>query len=222
MTRTPITVKIYYLSLRTFFHLLYHQYAWLYDSVATGVSFGMWVTWVKSVLLRIAGPRVLEIGHGPGHLQASLLEDTTLQVFGLDESPQMGKITWRRMTKLGFEPAIVNADAQVMPFPSQSFDQIVATFPSEYIFNPRTLSEIHRLLVPGGKAVILPFAWITGKSIPYRMLSWLYKITGQAPAWDDRWLVPFKTCGFQVTTEKIVLKASTLLLIQAYKPAKLM
>ena len=59
--------------LRLFFLLLYHQFAFTYDLVAAVVSFGRWKDWVMSVIPFIEGNRILEIGHGPGHLQRALL-----------------------------------------------------------------------------------------------------------------------------------------------------
>ena len=55
--------------LRFFFYLLYHSFAFAYDLVAASVSLGRWKDWVLSVVPFIEGNRVLEIGHGPGHLQ---------------------------------------------------------------------------------------------------------------------------------------------------------
>ena len=60
--------------LRFFFHLLYHQFAWTYDWVAAGVSLGRWNEWVRSILPYMQEGRILELGHGPGHLQAELLK----------------------------------------------------------------------------------------------------------------------------------------------------
>ena len=57
--------------LRIFFQLLYHPFAWAYDLVAGLVSLGRWKSWVLCGLPLLAG-RVLEIGFGPGHLQAAL------------------------------------------------------------------------------------------------------------------------------------------------------
>ena len=55
--------------MRAFFAGLYTQMAWTYDLVAAVVSVGMWTSWVRSTLTYLNGPQVLELGHGPGHLQ---------------------------------------------------------------------------------------------------------------------------------------------------------
>jgi len=84
--------------LRFFFRLLYHQFAFTYDLVAATVSLGRWKDWVLSVLPFIQGTRVLEIGHGPGHLQRALLEQNLLAV-GIDESSQMGRLAKRNLRR---------------------------------------------------------------------------------------------------------------------------
>src|SRR5688572_31722362 len=82
--------------MRVFFRLLYHPFAFTYDLVAAAVSFGHWRDWVMSVLPFIQGTRVLELGHGPGHLQHALLNRGLFTV-GLDESAQMGLLARRRL-----------------------------------------------------------------------------------------------------------------------------
>ena len=90
----PVRAISKFLSL--FFDLLYHQFAWSYDLVSNIVSIGMWEEWIKSVLPDLVGPQILELGHGPGHIQKSLLQEGK-QIVGLDLSPQMGRISEKRM-----------------------------------------------------------------------------------------------------------------------------
>ncbi len=165
---------------RLFFQLLYYQFAWTYDLVAAVASLGHWQDWVRSLTPELTGPAILELGHGPGHLQQTLLGKHDIQVFGIDRSRQMGAIARNRLKKAGFHPNLVQADAQRTPFASHSFQQIVATFPTEYIVSPDTISEITRLLKPGGELLILPSARLTGSSPLHRLIEWLYEITGQA------------------------------------------
>src|SRR6266516_4930630 len=82
--------------LRLFFRLLYHQFAFTYDLVAATVSFNRWKSWVMSVIQFIEGKRILEIGHGPGHLQRLLLS-RNLFAIGIDESAQMGRLAKRNL-----------------------------------------------------------------------------------------------------------------------------
>jgi ubiquinone/menaquinone biosynthesis C-methylase UbiE len=166
----------------------------MYDFVAAIVSLGRWQDWVLSTITYLSGPRVLEIGHGTGHLQAELY-DQDLMPFALDESKEMGRIAHRRLEQMDREPSITRGLAQSLPFPSESFSEIVSTFPSEYIFEKQTLAEAYRVLAPGGRLVILPLVWITGERIIERFTSWLFHVTGQTGPWDPNILMPFEEFG---------------------------
>ena len=203
--------------LRAFFNLLYHQFAWTYDWIAAIVSLGEWLIWVKSVLPYIEGPKVLEIGFGPGHLQLSL-HQKGISVVGIDESPQMVKLTQRRINRSGYNPGLVRGNAYILPFSDSSFNQIVMTFPADFIFNQQTLTEIHRVLVKGGKAIILPLAWITGHRPMQRVAAWIYHVTGEAPDWNEKYLEPLKQLGFIVGYEMTDFTDSKVLIIQLIKP----
>src|SRR5512143_1971128 len=133
-TPPRLQYRILTIILRAFFKLLYHQFAWTYDLVAAIVSLGLWQKWILSVLPYIDGLHVLELGHGPGHLQAALHRKGIASI-GVDESPQMGKIAYKRLTRIGFTPRLINGHGQMIPFAIESFHQVVATFPAEYILD---------------------------------------------------------------------------------------
>jgi ubiquinone/menaquinone biosynthesis C-methylase UbiE len=202
--------------LRLFFRLLYHEFAWSYDLVAWLVSLGRWKRWVFTSLPYLTGPRILELGHGPGHLQAALA-DKGFCVAGLDASRQMGKQAYLRLQREKFQPRLVRARAPALPFAPQSFNQVVATFPTEYILQADTLANIQRLLSPGGVLVLIPFAWITGRSFLDSFAAWLFKVTGEAPVWDARWLLPLNQAGFSVSTQLQDLGDSQVMVILAQK-----
>jgi len=199
--------------MRVFFDLLYHPFAFTYDLVAAVVSFGKWNDWVRSVIPFTSGTRLLELGHGPGHLQ---LELTTrrLDSVAMDESAPMGRIAKRR---LGSSQKLARAIAQEMPFASEIFDTVISTFPSEYIFDPQTLTEAHRVLRSGGRFIVLPVAFPTSG-----FLKWLYKVTGESPAALDENLkekisAHFIQAGFSVEIKTVEAKFSNLLIILADK-----
>jgi ubiquinone/menaquinone biosynthesis C-methylase UbiE len=211
--------------MKLFFQLLYHQLAWTYDLVAAVVSVGMWKSWVLSTLpyLESFPPgRILEVGHGPGHLQKAL-RGRGIDAYGLDESSQMGRIAFRRNRRKGIFPRLVNGYAQFMCFPDHTFAQVVSTFPSEYLIDPKTLSEIYRVLAPGGRLLILPAAWITGRRWHHRLAAALFRLTGQVPHWDPSLaenyvFPPLLAAGFSPRIELVDLPASRLLFVDARKP----
>ena len=204
--------------LRLFFRLLYHQFAWAYDLVAAVVSLGRWKGWVLSALPYVDG-RVLEIGYGPGHLQVALHE-RGLAAFGLDESPQMARQARRGLLRRSLPANLARGHAPHLPFPANTFDTLVATFPAEFIFDAQTLAETRRVLVPGGRLVILPTAWITGKGWLERLAAWLFKVSGEAGALGT--LLPgmrkrLRAAGFEVRHELVEYPGSRVLVIVAGK-----
>jgi ubiquinone/menaquinone biosynthesis C-methylase UbiE len=209
--------RILIVILRLFFKLLYHQFAWTYDWVASIVSLGSWQKWVTSVVPYLHGPRILEIGFGPGHLQVARNQEG-ISIFGLDESHQMVHIAHRNLTHLGLRSNLIRGDSQTLPFSGNNFDQVVMTFPAEYIFNPSSLTEIHRVLADGGMAIILPMAWITGRKPLERLVSWVNRITGEAPEWDENVLKSLETAGFEVSWEMKNFTNSKVLMIRLLKP----
>jgi len=209
-------------SLRLFFRLLYHPFAWTYDLVSWTVSLGRWNDWVEKVIPFIQGTRVLELGHGPGHLQR-ILRDWGLLSIGLDESRQMGFLAKRNLSRSGYtQNGLIRGLGQALPFPSGTFETVVATFPTEYIFKARTLSEAHRVLAIGGRLIVLPVVWVTGSGLLDRAAAWLFRVTGQAPSElsreaAKRMVEPFIQVGFQVQTEQLEVKSSLVLIVIAEK-----
>ena len=165
---------------------------------------------------------MLELGHGPGHLQR-ILHSLNLLTFGLDESRQMGRLAINRLNQYGYTQTNLSRGlAQSLPFPDETFDSVVATFPTEYIVNPNTLSEIRRTLTNGGRFVVLPVAWITGKGLLDRLAAWLFRVTGQAPSdlneeSTNQLIRPFTKAGFKVEVNPLELISSRVLIAIAIK-----
>ncbi len=110
------------------FRLLYHELAWTYDVVSWVVSLGEWRRWQRAALPYVQGPRVLEIGHGPGHMLLAL-QMKGCRVMGLDLSPQMGRLARKRAPSV----PLVRGRVQDLPYAEGSFDTVLATFPTEYV-----------------------------------------------------------------------------------------
>ena len=213
------TMRLIQVLLRPIFYLLYHQFAWTYDLVAALVSLGRWQEWVRSALPFLSG-RVLEIGFGPGHLQASLNEKN-IPTFGLDESPQMVRIATGRLRKNRAINHLIRGYAQNIPFTGETFNSVVATFPADYIFDPQTLYEIRRVLLPAGQMVIIPTAWITGGHLLERLAAWVFRVSGEAPGKPHGLSYAMKArfihAGFEVRSEMVKKRGSQVLVLLAKK-----
>jgi ubiquinone/menaquinone biosynthesis C-methylase UbiE len=213
------------------FYLLYNPLAPTYDLVSWLVSLGRWRDWQQVALPTVEGDRVLEVAHGPGHLLLAL-EQRGFRVTGIDLSPQMGKLALRRLRANSADASILRAPAQNLPFAAHSFDSALATFPTEFIAERRTLRELHRVLRPGGRLLIVPQAQLTGKSLAVRVLEFLFAITGQrqvpahepetesaGPQWplmQERLL----DAGFSAQAESVSLPGSEVILVTATRPAR--
>jgi ubiquinone/menaquinone biosynthesis C-methylase UbiE len=203
--------------MRLFFRLLYHPMAWSYDLVAAVVSLGRWKGWVQAALPLLAGPRVLELGFGPGHLQG-YLKEAGLAPFGLDESRQMARQASQRLLRQRQTPLLARGLAQHLPFPGETFNSVVATFPTLYVIDPQTLAEIRRVLVPGGRLVVLTTAWITGDSRPEHLARWLSNVTGESPPEDvslSKVVEPYTQAGFQASIRFVEPNGSRLMFVVA-------
>jgi len=208
--------------MRFFFHHFYHSLAWSYDFVAAVVSIGRWNSWIRTVLPFVRGKNILEIGPGPGHLQRLLREQNYCSI-GLDESPQMIRLAKRRLEKANHQTAkLVRGLAQTLPFPEAEFDSVISTFPSDYIFDPNTLSGIHRVLRRDGRFILMPAAWIVGRKLWDKAAAWLFRVTGEAPnnireVVETRAVQPLKQAGFNVEVRELEIQASTVMIILAIK-----
>jgi ubiquinone/menaquinone biosynthesis C-methylase UbiE len=165
--------------IRWAFARFYREFAWTYDSVAAAVSSGRWFAWGRATLPHLRGD-VLELGCGTGHLQRALARTAeTARAVGIDASPQMLAITRRRLAHDDLSMRLVRSIAQALPFSAASFDSVVATFPSEYIVDPVTLSEVRRVLRPGGRLVIVLAAAFAEDGPYQRAVDLLYRVTLQ-------------------------------------------
>ena len=166
---------------------LYNEFAWAYDLVSWLVSLGRWSGWRLSALDQITGQRVLEIGFGTGEL---LLEMAMrgLEPVGLDASQAMHRVAARKLTRRALDIPRVSGVVQAMPFPDESFDSIVCTFPAGYILEPATLCETARVLSPpdpatgkgGGRLVVVGMVVAIDVPIWRRVMQFLFGVQGVA------------------------------------------
>lgn len=162
------------------FTRLYHEFAWLYDLIATLVSWGHWQAWVLAISQELRGD-ILELGCGTGYLQAHLQGRAARHtVLGIDRSRQMLRLTRKRCMNHGLHPQLMAAQAEHMPISAQRFDTIVATFPSEYILRDATLAEIRRLLRPDGQLLVVLSASLPGPGWYRALVELAYRLTLQA------------------------------------------
>lgn len=157
------------------------------------------------------GERVLDVGVGPGLLALDLarLVGQEGRVVGIDPAEAMIKVAATRLAALPQAQALLG-DAVALDFPDKSFDAAVSTQVYEYVADmPKALSELRRVLRPGGRALILDTDW---RSIVWHSSdeSRMHRVLA---CWDDHLadphlparLIPLlRAAGFEVIRTEIL------------------
>lgn len=102
------------------------------------------------------GASILEVAPGPGYLAIELAKLGRYRVFGLDISQSFVQIATAHAKDAGVAVEFRHGDVAHMPFPPDSFDFIVCQAAFKNFSEPvQALTEMHRVLKPGGKTLIL-------------------------------------------------------------------
>ena len=102
------------------------------------------------------GGSVLEVAAGPGYLAIELAKLGNYRVVGLDISRSFVEMARENAKDAGVAVTFEQGNASDMPFGPDSFDFIVCRAAFKNFAEPvEALNEMHRVLKPGGKALIL-------------------------------------------------------------------
>ncbi|MBI5844932.1 MAG: class I SAM-dependent methyltransferase [Deltaproteobacteria bacterium] len=123
------------------------------------------------IITQVPTGRLLDVGTGPGFLLEQIrLLSPALSLTGLDISPAMVERAAKNLAHLFPPPEIVLGDASGLPFPDNSFDAVVSTGSFHHWKAPvEGLNEIHRVLKPGGRALIYDLVSDTPKDVIRKM-----------------------------------------------------
>lgn len=132
-----------------------------YDGLNRVISFGIDVKWRKKVVALVdeKNPQqVLDIATGTGDLAINLAKTGANRIIGLDLSEGMLAVGRKKVAKeqLSHLIELVQGDSEALPFENDTFDAITVAFGVRNFENlDKGLSEIYRVLKPGGIFVIL-------------------------------------------------------------------
>ena len=102
-----------------------------------------------------SGAAVLEVAPGPGFQAVEIASAAPVRVTGLDISHTMVEIATETARRAGVEVEFRQGDVSAMPFAAACFDLIVCQAAFKNFRQPQAaLNEMHRVLRPGGRAVI--------------------------------------------------------------------
>lgn len=143
---------------------MFDNIAGRYDFLNHFFSLGIDVLWRKKAirLLRPAQPKkILDIATGTGDFAFAALKLDPEQVVGVDISAGMIEVGKEKVTKRKRSDLIELkiGDSEQLEFPDASFDAITVGFGVRNFENlEKGLSEMVRVLKPGGQAAILEFS----------------------------------------------------------------
>jgi ubiquinone/menaquinone biosynthesis C-methylase UbiE len=104
-------------------------------------------------LAGVQRPLILDVGAGTGRFPKAMLADERFggQIWALDISIGMLRRARERLAPFGKRCTLIREDADVLPFPGETFDAVVCLEALEFMPSPeRTLDELVRVLRPGG------------------------------------------------------------------------
>ena len=143
---------------------MFNNIAWRYDFLNHVLSFGMDRYWRRKAirLLENDAPSIiLDMATGTGDLAIEAIHLNPLKIFGIDISSDMIRIGKEKIKKKKLNEIIelIEADSENLFFEDNKFDAITVGFGVRNFDDlQRGLSEMYRVLKPGGKAVVLEFS----------------------------------------------------------------
>ncbi|MEN8185844.1 MAG: bifunctional demethylmenaquinone methyltransferase/2-methoxy-6-polyprenyl-1,4-benzoquinol methylase UbiE [Bacteroidota bacterium] len=132
-----------------------------YDFLNRVLTFGIDVNWRKKVVKIVSDENaktILDIATGTGDLAIMLAGTNPDKIVGLDLSPGMLEVGKKKVAekKLGNLIEMVLGDSENLPYKDNSFDAATVGFGVRNFENlEKGLSEIYRVLKPGGSFVVL-------------------------------------------------------------------
>lgn len=142
---------------------LFNTVAKNYDMLNTLFSMGTDRSWRKRLVQEIGNPNlVLDIATGTAEVAIEALSQLNKShVIGLDPSGEMLEIGRKKLKSIGLgdKAILLPGVAENLAFKDNTFNAITIAFGIRNTADPlRSLTEMRRVLKPGGKVAILEFA----------------------------------------------------------------
>ena len=135
-----------------------------YDLMNDLMSLGLHRVWKRFAISMSgvrAGARVLDVASGSGDLAAAFAKRVgpSGQVWMTDINPAMLEVGRDKLIDSGVFAPLALCDAEKLPFPANSFDCVSVAFGLRNMTHKdRALTEMARVLRPGGRVIVLEFS----------------------------------------------------------------
>jgi demethylmenaquinone methyltransferase/2-methoxy-6-polyprenyl-1,4-benzoquinol methylase len=135
-----------------------------YDFLNHFLSLGIDILWRKkaiSLLKKDKPSQILDIATGTGDFAFEALKLNPEKIIGVDISSGMLEVGKQKVIKRNLENKIelILGDSEGLPFEDNKFDAVIVSFGVRNFENlEKGLKDMHRVLKPGGKTVILEFS----------------------------------------------------------------
>jgi demethylmenaquinone methyltransferase/2-methoxy-6-polyprenyl-1,4-benzoquinol methylase len=143
---------------------VFHSVASKYDLMNDVMSAGLHRTW-KRFTVEVsgvkAGDKVLDIAGGSGDLSKLFAKKVgeTGKVILTDINASMLSVGRDRMLDAGLNVPALQCDAEKLPFKDAHFDCVIVAFGLRNMTHKdHALKEMHRVLKPGGRLLVLEFS----------------------------------------------------------------
>lgn len=149
-----------------------------YDLLNRVLSAGIDRSWRRLVIEKLMADRpgrVLDVATGTADLAIMAAERGVDEVVGVDISENMLEIGREKVDENGLGHAVVlrTGDAEKLPFSDRQFDAVTVAFGVRNFEDlDRGLAEIHRVMKPGGRLIVLEFSRPT--AFPIKQLYGFY------------------------------------------------
>ena len=149
-----------------------------YDFLNHFLSLGIDILWRKRAvrLLKKHQPKlILDIATGTGDFAIDALSLNPEKIIGVDISEGMLSVGREKLIKKNLTDKIelISGDSEFLPFKDNFFDAVIVSFGVRNFENlEKGLSDMLRVLKPGGKVVILEFS--KPKSFPFKQIYQFY------------------------------------------------
>jgi len=138
------------------FDRLYSRLARPYDLAVRLLP--VWRHWLGAALPLIRGPRVLEVSFGTGWLLTQYAAE--FETHGVDLNERMVTIAQRNLDRAGVSAELRKSGVEALPYPDGRFDTVVNTMSfSGYPDGRRAMTELHRVLHPRGRIVMIDIGY---------------------------------------------------------------